>query len=373
MPAAFQFRYTGCLFLMMVTAAIAAAKDEQVSDSGPAWPDNANQQAAPLEDRFRQFDRALEFLREQLVTLQQDIDHGAAGVRPVVRRNDPGFRGLYTMHPDGTKVEYLTSAPGMISSADPQWSHDGTMVAFGAVPEFDNSLKSKIYVYAVEGPFKGRIREYGYGNTPAWSPDDKRIAYMINPGNPIEAQGGTWIMDSDGTNRRWIGDGMFPRWSPDGKQLLCDGGQTLLVYDVFTGKQRQLLSAPGWTLKLYGGNWSPDGKHVAFVGTFQDKDRLALIDADGNSIRNLYVNDDPGKTLCGPPAWSPDGKQIVFSIQDNVAGSPRDWWHSYLYSIAADAGEGVKPALLEGKKVGNINRGMAFSPDGKKIIFSSER
>jgi Tol biopolymer transport system component len=31
------------------------------------------------------------------------------------------------------------------------------------------------------------------------------------------------------------------------------------------------------------------------------------------------------------------------------------------------------PKLLEGKKLGNINRGPAFLPDGSKLLFSSER
>jgi len=35
--------------------------------------------------------------------------------------------------------------------------------------------------------------------------------------------------------------------------------------------------------------------------------------------------------------------------------------------------EEAQPTLLEEKKVGNINRGMEFTPDGKRIVFSSER
>jgi len=241
-------------------------------------------------------------------------------------------------------------------------------------------IESRIYVYALEGPFKGRIRDYGYGNTAAWSPDDRQIAYMINPGNPINAQGGAWTMNADGSQRRWIANAWFPRFSPDGRSLLCygtpeaGGAYTLLVADLETGRTRTLLKAPGWTLKMYGGNWSPDGSKVVFVATFQGKDRVATIGSGGDddSIRILHTNDDPNLTVWGPPAWSPDGKQIVWNAGGNESG-PRQWWHTYLYSLATDAQPGTKPALLEGKKVGNINRGPAFSPDGSKIIFSSER
>src|SRR5262245_22134667 len=38
-----------------------------------------------------------------------------------IRRKEPGFRALYTMNRDGTNVEYLTAAPGMIASGSPEW------------------------------------------------------------------------------------------------------------------------------------------------------------------------------------------------------------------------------------------------------------
>ena len=299
-----------------------------------------------------------------------------------MRRNEPGFRGLYTMNRDGTHVQFLTAAPGMISSADPQWSHDGGMVAFGAVEQSDAPLSGKFYVYAMEGPFKGKMRDYGYGNTPAWSPDGKRIAYMINPGNPINAQAGTWIMDADGTHRRWVAPGWFPRFSPDGKKLICHGyenGSDLLLVDLEKHSNSPLLTnnplveMKGWKLKLYGGNWSPNGKKIVFAGEYENRDRIAIIDIEDVSIRILYTNEDPGLGLYGPPAWSPDSKQIVFSAQDNAAGGPRQWWHSYLYSINVQGNDDQTATLVEGKRVGNINRGATFSPDGKQLMFSSER
>jgi Tol biopolymer transport system component len=340
----------------------------------PRWPDELGLPAATFEERFRQFDRALGDLHDQLQGLSQDVQEGATRPSAPMRRREEGFRGVYTINRDGTQARYLTAAPGMIANVDPQWSHDGTMIAYCAMPAVDTPLQARIFIYAMSGPFKGRIRDFGFGNTPAWSPDDKQIAYMINPGNPIGAQSGAWIMDADGSNRRWICDGFFPRFSPDGQALLCDQGNvTLIVADIASGHTRRLINPP-WSLKMYGGNWSPDGRKVVFVGAIEGKDRVATINAQGDqdSIRILHTNDEPNLTVWGPPAWSPDGKQIVWNTGEIESG-PRQWWHTYLYSIAADAPLGTKPTLLEGKKVGNINRGPAFSPDGAKIIFSSER
>jgi Tol biopolymer transport system component len=264
----------------------------------------------------------------------------------------------------------------MISSATPDWSHDGRLVAFDAVKRIDDVTNSRVFVYALEGPFKGLVMDLGYGNTPSWSPDDRKIAFMLNSGNPLNARGGVWVMNADGTGRRWIGEGFYPRWSPDGKRLCChawlaDGTDNLFVIDG-AGEERALLQSGGWRLRNYGGTWSPDGQRIVFVGSQGGKDHLATVNASGadDSIRILYTDEESGRELFGPPAWSPDGRQIIFGIQQTTSG-PRQWWKSYLYSIAADVRSG--PVLLEGRQVGSINRGMNWSPDSKRVIFSSER
>jgi len=314
----------------------------------------------------------------QIANADQPLRDHAKVAEGVIRRNDEGFRALYTMNRDGSNVKYLTAAPGMISSATPEWSHDGKMVAFDASPEIDAVVEARVFVAAVDGPFKGLVLDLGYGNTPSWSPDDRQIAYMINSSNPIHARGGTWIMNAEGTKRRWISEGWYCRWSPDGKLLCChgtlaDGRSSLVVVDVATQTERPLLTAEGWHLQDYGGTWSPDGKRIVFVGSYQGNDCLATIGLNGpnDSIHVLYTDDDSSQRLVGPPAWSPDGRQIVFAMQPSSEQGPRRWWKSYLYSMAADVP--CAPVLLERTKVGNINRGMNWSPDSKKVVFSSER
>ena len=49
-------------------------------------------------------------------------------------------------------------------------------------------------------------------------------------------------MNSDGSNRRWVAHGWFPRWSPDGKSMVCHGlfndGVSLALVDVAAGTMR---------------------------------------------------------------------------------------------------------------------------------------
>jgi Tol biopolymer transport system component len=301
----------------------------------------------------------------------------AAQPAPVAdRKGEDGFRALYTINRDGSGVQYLVAAPGMISSSSPEWSHDGTMVAFDAVPEVGALSQAHIFVYAVAGPFKGMFKDLGCGNVPSWSPDDRKIAYMLNSGNPAGAEPGVWVMDSDGSDREWICRGYYARWSPDGRQLCVYAyfEDSLHIVDMVTKEIRKILGGP-MEVKFGGATWSPDGKRLVFVGTRDGKEHLATVDADGlpDSIKILHTQGDSSQLLIGPPSWSPDGKQIAFAIQDASAPDPRNrrWHHTYLYVISAEAPS--FPTLLEPGRKGLINRSMMWSPDSETLVFSSER
>jgi dipeptidyl aminopeptidase/acylaminoacyl peptidase len=348
------------------------------SPSSIASAQNKND-ARSLQELLERQEEKLKILQTDFVALRSKLEELLASHSPVRdRKDEEGFRALYTMNRDGSDVEFLVAAPGMISSSTADWSHDGKIVAFDCVPTLHQFDKSHVFVYAVEGPFKGTTRDLGFGNVPCWSPDDRTIAFMLNGSNPAGARGGIWTMDADGSNRKWLCRGWYPRWSPDGKEICChayfDRPQSLHVVHVKTGKIRKLFGET-YGVKFGGATWSPDGKKFVFIAVFNGKEHLATADVDGNpdSLKILYQEDNESRALVGPPSWSPDGKQIVFAIQDrNAAGSKgRRWHHTYLYSISAEVPSA--PVQLETERVGLINRGMMWSPDSSKIVFSSER
>ncbi len=310
----------------------------------------------------------------------------AADLKPVAvlptsktdRHGESGFRALYTVDRDGSNVQFLAAAPGMISSATPEWSHDGKKIAFDALPSIDAVILSRIFVFVMDGSGQGEIRDLGPGNVPSWSPDDRQLAFMINEGSPAHVPAGIWVMNADGTGRRHLCQGWYPRWSPDGSEICIDAyfeqAPQLHFYDVKTGKIRKILGE-AISVEFGGATWSPDGKRAAFIGNMDDRQHIAVVDVDGDldSLALLYSESDRSRVLVGPPSWSPDGKEIVFAIQDleQAKGQARRWLHTYLYKISAETPSTAQ--LLEPKKVGLINRGMSWSPDGRKIIFSSER
>ena len=98
--------------------------------------------------------------------------------------------------------------------------------------------------------------------------------------------------------------------------------------------------------------WSPDGRTIVFVSWRDGNGEVYAMDADGSSPRNL--TQDPAKDV--RPAWSPDGRRIAFV-------SRRDG-NSEIYVMNADG---------SGKR--NLTRDRAsddsptWSPDGRRIAF----
>ncbi|MBV9866435.1 MAG: PD40 domain-containing protein [Abitibacteriaceae bacterium] len=101
--------------------------------------------------------------------------------------------------------------------------------------------------------------------------------------------------------------------------------------------------------------WSPDGKQIAFtIMTDATHGEIYVMNADGTQRKQLTQLN----TLAACPAWSPDGKRIAFgTMQMTAEHRPK----TALYIMDAD-----------GSNVHKIGGGYipAWSPDGKQILYS---
>jgi Tol biopolymer transport system component len=226
----------------------------------------------------------------------------------------PGKSGLGVMNTDGSGRVILAEG-FMTEMTTPALSPDGKLIAFAVMnPE---KKRSDIFVMNRDGSGRKTLTSQGEGThavAPAWSADGKRIAYELVKGNLLGKDGFYTIanysreiavMDADGKNSKTLGKGTHPFWSPDGKKLLyvvvsIDWNFHLWSMDADGKNPSQVVKD-----ETRQGNWSPDGKRIAFV---RKKDGcLCVCNADGSDIKAILKGDEA--EIMGF-AWSADSKRL---------------------------------------------------------------
>ena len=166
------------------------------------------------------------------------------------------------------------------------------------------------------------------------SPDGEMIAYDSDR----DGERGVYVAHADGTEpRRVSGSGYaaVPSWSPDGGRLAFVRAEpnhpkvwNVWIADVATGTlhriTRHSLGQP------WGASWFPDGRRVAY----SLEDRLMVADLDAGMATG-YRSPRKGR-LVRTPAVSPDGRRIVFQVQNDGVWL-LDLEHARMRRILTDA------------------------------------
>jgi TolB protein len=235
-------------------------------------------------------------------------------------------RAIFVINPDGTGEEQLTRpAPGVVDD-QPDWSPDGTKIAFErCAPD-----GCAVWTMNADGRGAKRLGPSGQRSSPAWSPDGATLAVNGSSG-PVE----------NDTIK-------FSR---------------LVVIDAETGRVIRFLDAtPPFAGDTGNAAWAPDGTQVVFTrldsstGHPPDAGAVFLVNVDGTGLRRLT----PWGLNGGHPVWSPDGRLILFrSVEDDVYGN--------LYTVHPD-GSGLHQ--LTNYDSTTIVLSFSFSPDGRWITFA---
>jgi Tol biopolymer transport system component/predicted Ser/Thr protein kinase len=257
----------------------------------------------------------------------------------------------------------LTSDPG--HELHPTFSPDGNQVAFDW--DGENRDNTDIYVKLVAGGEPLRLTTNpAVDRFPAWSPDGSQIAFLRRS----EGSGGIFLVPPIGGAERKLAEGPHFRvgrfsglsWSPDGKFLAVSDRTSpeepwaIFLVSVESGEKERLTSPPPQSLADHSPAFSPDGRTLAFVR--QSAVVLAdvyLVQVDGGEPRRLTFNDQTTRGL----AWTPDGREIVFSSNPG-GGSNRSLWR--ISSL------GGMPELLSGT-AGDASY-PAISRQGSRLIYS---
>jgi Tol biopolymer transport system component/DNA-binding winged helix-turn-helix (wHTH) protein len=213
----------------------------------------------------------------------------------------------------------------------------------------------------------------GVENLGSFSPDGNQIAFGWNGENGDKDQHSSIYVKQIGSERplRLTFDTAHndwgPVWSPDGQRIAfnrqSDTDCAIYIVPALGGAERKVLTCPNTSL---GGlttlAWSPDGKYIAFTSKDPKEEpaKIHLVSPDTFARRTLT---SPSAENAGDltPAFSPDSQRVAFARQSSAGTAD-------IYIVPITGGE---PTRLTFDNA--VLRGLAWTADGREIIFSSSR
>jgi Tol biopolymer transport system component len=196
---------------------------------------------------------------------------------------------------------------------------------------------------------------------PSWSPDGRRIAYVVYPGGSVDIDDATlWVMNADGSGKRQLTKGAvrgdWPTWSPDGKQIAFSfvraqpEGFDLFVINADGSGLRSVASSPGGWREYPA--WAPNGK-ILFL---RNSDVFA-INPDGSGLERLTKMGSINEF-----ALSPDGKRIAI-----------DDMYSHRLAVIPLHGSEASVTLLDPVSdfIPDTHAAAAWTPDGQALAVAS--
>lgn len=266
----------------------------------------------------------------------------------------------------------------------------------------------KIWIMNIDGSGKSMVSPKKGAHTCSYFfPDGKKIVFSSTthlegdcpPKKIVEGQRYVWslfpydiyVSNVDGTDLKRLTDN--PGYdaeaivSSDGKKIVFtskrDGDLDIYIVDSDGSNIKRLTDRYGYD----GGPWfSHDGKKIVWRAWYPETDEekrfwkrcmegdyvvpvpldLWVMDVDGSNKRRILHNGASNFA----PSWHPDGKRIIFSSNmDDWREDTKSYGHNFELYIINEDGSGLKRITYN-----NVFDGFPmFSPDGKKLVFASNR
>ena len=270
-----------------------------------------------------------------------------------------------------TTLAQLTFAEGI--EEYPAWSPDGKALLYtGEVGKIRKIFRKDLS--------SGQDAQLTHGDSddlqPAWSPDGKRIAFVrarqpgvkLQPGDVFGQfdDGDIWVLDlASGAESKLVEKAFNPAFSPTGDRIAVDaswvGPRRIWTLDRDGHNPQQISTDTSEEVAHVAPAWSPDGKKIVFQNLLRTKFDVRVVNLDSKQM--TWITNDFFTTP--RPAWAPSGKFIYFSSYRsggiNVWRAPvkRDGaLGGALQQVTTGAGQDVE---------------VAVSPAGKRLAYATLR
>lgn len=189
-----------------------------------------------------------------------------------------------------------------------------------------------------------------------------------------------YIMNKDGNKVKRITKSpekkYEPRVSPDGSKIVFTNTDGQLFLCDVDGSNETIISQNGEECSTP--SWSKDSKKILFSST-----RGGYTDSDGDPVQNIWIMNSDGTNAVQltfsnfvdkNPVFSPDEKKIVFtSFRDKIYFEVIDKifiaYRSQIYIMKSDGSDQIRLTALN-PCLQYLSP--AFTPDGNKIVYSTE-